>query len=232
MSPTDPPLLRRLLEPGDPATPEQIAAEVRADFGGRNPSVAVNMVGSVDGTATLGGRSGGLSGPADRALFHALRGATDAVLVGAATAVAEGYGPMRPIACIASRRLALPPDLPLLRDPASRVVILTGATETLPPTAASVEYLREGDLGASLRRLHERWGVERVLCEGGPRLNATLFEQDLVDELLLTISPVLAGGSGVRIVDGPPLTPPRPVQLASLFEHGDFLFARYRVKRA
>ena len=90
----------------------------------------------------MDGRSAPLGGPADRALFHALRARTDAVLVGAGTVRDERYGPLiksapvrearrregleeQPLALIATSSLELDPALPLLDDPASRVVILT-----------------------------------------------------------------------------------------------------------
>ena len=59
------------------------------------PTVRVNFVSSIDGSATNEGRSGGLSGPADRRHFELLRRVTDVVLVGAGTVRDEGYGPMR-----------------------------------------------------------------------------------------------------------------------------------------
>jgi riboflavin biosynthesis pyrimidine reductase len=55
------------------------------------PAIAINMVTSVDGATTLGGRVGLLTGPADQALLRRLREESDAVLVGAATVRAEAY---------------------------------------------------------------------------------------------------------------------------------------------
>src|SRR5688500_13054829 len=63
------------------------------------PYVVANMVAGVDGRTTVDGASAGLSGPADRALFHALRGQVDAVLAGTGTLRAERY-----------RRLILQPE--------------------------------------------------------------------------------------------------------------------------
>jgi riboflavin biosynthesis pyrimidine reductase len=236
-SASPPPLLRPLLDAGPPLSVAEVAARLDLRPLEGRPGIAVNMVASVDGRADSAGRSGGLGGPADRALFHALRARVDAVLVGAATAALERYGPIRrdrpaqqPLACLVSRSLALPPDLPLLADPASRVVIITPSAGSLPAVAAQVEYLRGENLADALAQLRERWGVSTLLCEGGPRLNAQLLAEDLIDELLLTISPLLVGGEAPRsILAGGPA---RRLELADLFGHEGFLFARYRVGRS
>jgi riboflavin biosynthesis pyrimidine reductase len=175
------------------------------------------MVSTLDGRATLGGRSGPLSDPADRALFHGLRAVVDAVMAGAGTVRAERYGPIvrdpdtrrlrlkrglreRPLACVVSSGLAFPPDLPLLCDPDSEVAILTSSRASLPETAARVEYVRaprpDGslDLDAALAELHDRLHVGTLLCEGGPHLNTALLSAGLVDELFLSVSPLLVGG--------------------------------------
>jgi riboflavin biosynthesis pyrimidine reductase len=66
-----------------------------ATLGLSRPRVRLNMVASVDGAASLQGRSGALGGPADKALFATLRSLADVVLVGAGTMRAEEYGPAR-----------------------------------------------------------------------------------------------------------------------------------------
>ncbi len=83
----------------DPGEVDDVVAMVAADArpapGGR-PWVLVNMVASLDGAITIADRSGGLGGPADKAMFSALRGVADVVMAGAGTVRAEGYGPARP----------------------------------------------------------------------------------------------------------------------------------------
>ena len=157
-----------------------------------------------------------LSSSGDRALFHGLRAAVDAVLVGAGTVRAERYGRIipdaatralrrrrglsdEPLACIVSGRVELGPDIPLLGEPSARVVILTGSQASLPAGAADVEYIRTGhagrcELGDAIAELGQRYGVQRVLCEGGPHLAWQLLAAGLLDELFLTIAPMLAGG--------------------------------------
>jgi riboflavin biosynthesis pyrimidine reductase len=263
---SEPLTLKHLL----PAT----ADEIVADFGldelptptvADRPYVILNMVSTADGHATLEGRSGPLSGPADRALFHALRLAVDAVMAGAATVRVERYGRIvpdasrrqrrveqgrseEPLACIVSGRLALEGEIPLLADPAARVVVLTPSSASLPAgvAAAEVDYIRaarEGqlDLAAALAELRARFDVRTLLCEGGPHLNAQLLAAGLVDELFLSLSPLLAGGDpdrnpaprkALRILAGPPLSPPVALQLRAVLEHDSGLFLRYSVRAA
>src|SRR3984957_19345236 len=185
--------LDRLLPPGDPSGVAQIVEDLGLwDSHGGTRRLMVNMVSTVDGRAPLQGRSGPLSASADRQLFHGLRSAVDAVLVGAGTVRAERYGRIipdasrrservarglseEPLACIVSGRMALEPDIPLLREPAARVAILTASAASLPDSAAQVDYVRAGhegrlDLGVALAELCERFHIYSVLCEGGPHL--------------------------------------------------------------
>jgi riboflavin-specific deaminase-like protein len=251
---------RRLLPPGDPAAVEEIIESLglrdRSDTGGQRPYVMLNMVSTIDGRATIAGRSGGLGGEADRELFHGLRGAVDAVMVGAGTVRAERYGriireePRRrhrrerglseePLACIVSGRLSLPPDIPLLADPAARVAIVTSSAASLPASGAQIEYVRtqrEGrlDLAAALAELHERFAARTLLCEGGPHLNSQLLVAGLVNELFLSLSPKLAGGDppsgeALRIIAGAELEPPVGLELLGALESDSQLFLRYGV---
>jgi riboflavin biosynthesis pyrimidine reductase len=256
--------LKRLLPPGPPATAEQIVTGFELDTStasgsSSRPYVLLNMVSSTDGHATLGGRSAPLSGPADRALFHGLRLAVDAVIAGASTARAERYGRIvpdaarrrlrvergqseEPLACIVSASLDLDAaEIPLLADPAARVAILTPSAASLPRSAAEIHYIRAAhdgrlDLPAALAELRERFAVRALLCEGGPHLNAQLLEAGLVDELFLSLAPTLVGGDSAalgeapRILAGTALTPPVKLELLSVLEHDSHLFLRYGVR--
>jgi riboflavin-specific deaminase-like protein len=234
----------------------------RTQTGGR-PYVVLNMVSTLDGRATVNGRSGAMSGAADRALFHGLRMVVDAVMAGAGTVRAERYGPLvrdaehrrervrlglseRPLACVVSAGLAFPPDLPLLADPDSQVAILTAADGRLSETgvAATVKYVcprrEDGSLNleAALAQLRERMGVGTLLCEGGPHLNGELIAAGLVDELFLSVSPLLAGddlaeeGFALRILAGVELPEPERLRLLAALEHESHLFLRYSVAAA
>ena len=80
--------MRRLFP--DPGEVE--VADLLSDFPPEGPYLALNMVASVDGRATLTGRTKDLGGEADHALFHGLRERVDCVMAGAGTVRAEGYG--------------------------------------------------------------------------------------------------------------------------------------------
>ncbi len=248
--------LRRLLpEPGIVTAVEALEGLALADLAGdHRPYVVLNMVATADGAATVAQRTAPISNPADRQLFHELRAHVDAVMVGAGTVRTERYGrlvrdPQRrqrrvtrglapdPLAVVVSRSLRLTPDLPLLADPHSRVVILTASAGELPQCAAQVSYLRsapgqEVDLSAMLARLRTEHGVRSVLCEGGPNLNTSLLPAGLVDELFLAIAPALAGSAGaLSIVDQAPLAEPIGLDLVWLLESRSQLFARYALRR-
>jgi riboflavin-specific deaminase-like protein len=240
------------------------AAEVIEDLGlwelapqGERPRVLVNMACTVDGRATVGGRSGPIGDRADNELFHALRTTVDAVLVGAGTVRAEHYRRLvrgdaarqlrrtrglaeEPLACIVSAGLGLnPEEVPLLADPAARLAILTPSHASLPESATAPEYVRcahDGllDLPAALAELQGRLGVRTVLCEGGPHLNVQLLTAGLVDELFLSLAPKLAGGDALseslRILSGPALDPPVELELLAALESESNLLLRYRVR--
>ena len=218
--------------------------------------VILNMVSTVDGRASLDGRSGPISSPADRELFHALRLPVDAILVGAGTFRAERYGrmirseasrrirvergmPEEPLACIVSGRLDLDPAIGLLSESEARVAVLTSSQASLPATSARVEYVRAAgvdgvDLARALAELRERFGVEAVLCEGGPHLARRLLAEGLLSELLLSLSPVAAGGEpaaghGMRILAGAELEPQVELELLGALRSGSSLFLRYGV---
>ena len=82
------------------------------------------------------------------------------------------------------------------------------------------------DLVRALRALGER-GHENVLAEGGPGIAAQLAGADLLDELCLAVSPLLAGGDAKRILDGGFLKPPAGLELHHVLEYDGYLFLRY-----
>ena len=253
------PRLQSLMPPAAPETVERIVESLglweRPATPSPRPRMLLNMVSSVDGRATLAGRSGPLSSDADRALFHALRAAVDGVLVGAGTVRTERYGRLirseqtarlraerglepEPLACIVSGRLALPEDLPLLREPSARVALLTASAASLPATAAEVSYVRTPggrlDLRAAMGELAERMAVQLLLCEGGPHLARELLAEGLVDEIFLALSPILAGGEpaggeALRILAGAELEPRVSLELRGVFRCEGWLFLRYAV---
>jgi riboflavin biosynthesis pyrimidine reductase len=256
----DPVRLKRLLAAGGPGGVREIVEQLRLwgghDTPARRPRVLLNMISTADGRASLGGRSGPLSDPADRAMFHELRDGVDGVLVGAGTVRSERYGRMipdatrrelrrqrgqsdEPLACIVSGRLALDGDIPLLREPSARVAILTASAASLPVSAATVEYVRTArdgrlDLAAALGELRTRFAIDSILCEGGPHLALQLLEAGLLDELFLSLSPLLSGGEpsggeALRILAGAELEPPAELELLNVLRSDSRLFLRYGV---
>ena len=231
-------------------SPEVFAAGLR--LGQRAPEgrpyLALNMVSTLDGKATIEWRTRGLSTELDRRLFHQLRTQVDAVMVGAGTVRVERYGRVvktdelrerrvgeglapDALAVIVSARLDLPADLPLLQEPEQEVVIATGSDAVLQGTAARIEYLRTGDdLPLLMARLREERGVRSILCEGGPTLNSHLLAAGLVDELFLTLNAKLTGGAAaLTIVAGRDLVEPAELELVSVAEGGADLFTRWRI---
>jgi 5-amino-6-(5-phosphoribosylamino)uracil reductase len=247
--------LRRLHpEPGDLTVEQATSGLALGDAApAERPYLVLNMVETLDGRIAINGRSGPIGGEADNALFHGLRTQADAVMVGAGTARTERYGRMiktdelrerrradglaaDPIACVVSARLNLPADLPLLQDPDSHVVVLTGSDDDPPDVPARVDVLRgqikpEGGLEMAplMRALRHDHGVRSIVCEGGPALNHGLLSEDLVDELFLSVAPKLAGGVPLTMVTGEALRPVRALELVSALEAEGDLFLRYRL---
>jgi riboflavin biosynthesis pyrimidine reductase len=235
------------------ATPAPVAELASYYWNGAdrgNRLLRANMVASADGAASFDGRTGGLSGPADRMLFTVLRSLADLILVGAGTVRTERYRPVRPAGiwpglrpagapvpavAIVSGRLDLDPDSPLLTAAApgaQTIVITTGAA---PPDrraaiARSARVIEAGsdrlDLVAAVSALHGL-GYLSILTEGGPALLGHLAAAELVDELCLTMSPVLAGGSASRITTCLSALA-APLSLVHVLHDDGFLFCRYR----
>jgi riboflavin biosynthesis pyrimidine reductase len=189
--------------------------------------VRANMVSSLDGAVRDdGGVSGGLSSPADKKVFGALRGQCDVVLVGAGTVRKEGYGPARPSAerrqarrdrgqsrvppiAVVSRSLDLDLGSPFFTEAKARPIVVT--VEAAPVAdrirvgdIADVVVAGEDDvdISAAIAELGRR-GLTRVLCEGGPHLLTDLAASGSLDELCLTMKLSVVGGDSGRLVSGP-----------------------------
>lgn len=213
------------------------------------PHVAMNFVATVDGRATIEGRSGPIGSQTDTAMLAGLRTRFDAVMIGAGTMRVERYGqpvrteakrerrerlglPPDPLMVLVSGRLDLPWDAPLFTEGTGRVLIFTASEAEPPETATSLEVVRHEqlvDLTEALRQLRHEHGVRALLSEGGPHLYAQMQAAGLVDDLFLTTSPKLAGGGAPRIVEGE-LPEVAPLQLTWLLEEDGELFARYRCR--
>jgi riboflavin biosynthesis pyrimidine reductase len=198
-------------------------------FGGGGtdrPWIRANMVASADGASALDGLSGGLAGPADRMVFLLLRSLADVILVGARTARAEKYKPARKSRLWADLRAGRPATPPiavvtssldfsdcqaLLFDAPEDAQTIVLTTAAAAAAAADAGGTRTGnarvvvageqrvDISQAIAALVSL-GYRQILTEGGPHLLGQLADAGLVDELCLTTSPVLAGGTASRIV--------------------------------
>jgi riboflavin-specific deaminase-like protein len=240
--------MRRLLPDPGPTSVEQQLDGYRPweEPGEERPHLAMNFAATLDGRATIEGRSGQIGSDTDTAMLVGLRTRFDAVMIGAGTMRAERYGrvvsdpakrerrerlglPHDPLTVIVSGRLDLPWDAPLFSEGGGRVLVFTASEEEPPEVATSLRVVRhEGhvDLAEALRYLRRERGVRALLCEGGPRLHSELWSLGLVDELFLTVAPKLTG-AGTSILEGE-LPAPTPLALAWLLEQDGELFCRYR----
>ncbi|MGP3984786.1 pyrimidine reductase family protein [Streptomyces sp. KR80] len=212
-----------------------------------------NMVSSLDGAAHHDGRSEPLSCDADMRIFGVLRGLADVVVVGAETVRREGYRPARVRKAFAERRAALGQapapaiavvtaslDLdyaqPLFTEPVVPTIVLTGAAhhadraDRARAAGADVIIAGEGEgvePHRAVRALADR-GHTRLLTEGGPRLLGQFAAAGDLDELCLTVAPVVTVGAAPRIMDGHGIAVPERFALTSVLEEAGFLFTRYR----
>ena len=212
-----------------------------------------NMIASLDGGATDDGKAGGLAGPGDRALFALMRHAADVILVGAATVRIENYsGAQLSVAQRQARQrrgqAEVPPiavitqsgdldhDAKLFTRTEVPPLILT-CTQTIDDTRRRLGTVAEVidasgpqpdtvDGATVLKILAER-KLFRVLTEGGPQFLSLLIENNLLDELCLTVAPVLVGGVARRIATGPGQVHTRMRRTHLLTDDEGYLYSRY-----
>jgi riboflavin biosynthesis pyrimidine reductase len=216
-------------------------AELASCYADPPAGVRANMIFSADGAAAFGGRAGPLSCPTDQELLGILRGFADVVLVGAGTARAENYGPVRrtegrttapPIAVI-SRTGNLPDRL--FSNPDQPPILVTSALAAERGGLVSDrrwQVLIAGedtvDVGQAVALLRAQ-GMHRILCEGGPTLLDALVDADAVVEICVTLAPKLAANQPVGLRSVPSgLALPIAMRLGHALVHDDFLFLKYR----
>jgi riboflavin biosynthesis pyrimidine reductase len=183
------------------------------------------MVMSIDGSTVVNGNSQALSGPADRNVLVGIRQLADVIVVGASTVRQEGYGPpTKPglTVGVVTRSGNLDLESDLFRGGAGFLIL----PENVAIANSSVRCVRAGqgsvDLSAAMKQLDGAF----LQLEGGPMLNAAMFAADLVDEINITISPVIVGGSGPRLTESAPDLHKR-YSIAHVIQDEDFLFIRY-----
>jgi riboflavin biosynthesis pyrimidine reductase len=235
---------------GPHVTPVKDIDELASFYAEPPHGVRVNMIFSADGAATFGGRAGPLSCAIDQQLLDILRGLCDVVLVGAGTARAEKYGPVRltesqlaerhrhgrtqppPIAVI-SRTGELPATL--VSNPSQPPLLVTCTESAAPDDPGGGQHCGvllagKGSVDVvhaiALLRAH---GLSRILCEGGPTLLDELVGADAVDEVCVTVAPKLAASPPSGQPRQPsPLPVPAALQLAHALTFDDYVFLKYR----
>lgn len=239
-----------VLQPGE-TLDDALAPYAAVDRNRRGGWVMANMVGGLDGCAAVGGRVGALSDPPDKALFESMRALADVVLVGAETVRREGYAPISlPAERVAARKArglpATPPvavvtgsleldwSAPVFADapPESRTIVVTSSRadpERVRQAREVADVVVAGedrvDPHRAIAELRHR-GLSVVLCEGGPRLLGELVATSLLDELCLTIAPLM-GGDPLPVSVTPPGAGPTSFRLRHVLAEEDTLFLRY-----
>jgi riboflavin biosynthesis pyrimidine reductase len=232
----------------DPLAPYAQVDRTRA---GGGCWVMANMVGGLDGSAAIGGRVAALSTGPDAVLFRLIRALADVVLVGAETVRREGYRSIRlPEERAAARQAAGRARTPRLAvvtrsldldwsgetfagtPPESRALVITckaadpqrveRAREVADVVIAGEDQV---DPEQAVLRLSDL-GHRVVLCEGGPTLLGELVRAGRLDELCLTIAPLM-GGDPLPVSVSPPGAPLRHFALRHVIRDGDTLFLRY-----
>ncbi len=234
-----------------PGTGEELAAEALVgglglDGDGRPglPRIVAIMIASVDGRTAIDGSSTELGHPEDRALLRGLRGAADCLLVGTGTIAAEGYArlldpeqraarvvagrPPHPLFATVSRSGDVPWETPVFAESGVEKQVYVGSHVEAPAgvVGTAVDVVAGGPRGA-LEHLHAARAVRSVACEGGPRLLRALLADDLVDDLLLTVAPLLVAGGGPTVATGAALDPPLRMSLRGVARADDHLFLHY-----
>jgi riboflavin biosynthesis pyrimidine reductase len=217
--------------------------------------VTGHMVAGLDGCAAVSGRVGALSTAPDKALFADMRTLADVVLVGARTVRQEGYGPIRlsPERTTSRQERGLPPAPPLaivsrsldldwesraFRDASSEspTIVVTCAeapSDRLARAREVADVLVAGETSVDPRTLFAELsgrGHQHVLCEGGPSWLGELVVAGYLDELCLTISPMM-GGDPLPVAVFPPGADLTAFSLRHVLREDDSLFLRYEVDR-
>lgn len=211
--------------------------------------VRAMMVGTLDGAVAGADKlSGSISGDADGEVFDAVRRFADVVLVGGGTLAAEEYGPLHatdadaalrqaagqakaPVIAVVSGSLRLPLDQGGFADATVRPLVFTGASpdpERLAAVRERCEVVQapgdEVEAGWVVDRLVDR-GLWRIVCEGGPTLLRDVAEAGCLDEVDLTVSPMLVGTGATPTTEL--LPDPRSFTLQQALVADDFVMVRY-----
>ena len=219
---------------------------------GKRPRLVAAMIASADGRAAVDGRAGGLGGPADRAVLRELRCNVDAILIGPTTLIDERYSTLldadhrerriaaglaaEPIAATISRRLNPQlAELELFAQQDQRIVLYTESDQQVEARGAELSVARsapgELTLAGCLEDLYANHGVRTLLSEGGPTLLRALAAEELIDDFIFTVSPLLVAGSAPTLLSGEAFEPPLGLELENVWRSESFLFLHYPRQR-
>lgn len=200
------------------------------------PWVGLCMVASIDGSTAIGGVSAKLSSPTDTAVLAQLRRVADVIVVGAGTVRSEGYGAPRKqgqrIGVVTgSGRLDFSSEL--FASGAGFVITTSSANFDVPDHVDVVRAGREQlDPVEAIHRLPDLVdGCAFVQVEGGPALNGSLLDVDLIDEINLTTSPATFGGAGSRLSKGAEPHSHRFVAAQMAIDEESFVYTRWLRRR-
>ncbi|MGB9307645.1 MAG: pyrimidine reductase family protein [Mycobacterium sp.] len=215
--------------------------------------VRSNFITSLDGGATADGTTSAMGGPGDKFIFNLLRELADVILIGAGTVRIENYSGAQvnvaqrqrrqarnqsevPPLAIVTKSGALDRNLGVFTRTEVPPLVLTAAAaaaETQHCLAGLAEVIGcSGDDPGSvdeavvLAQLAAR-GMTRILTEGGPMLHGSFIDRGLLDELCLTIAPVVVGGLARRIATGPGQVLTRMRCAHMLTDDAGYLYTRY-----
>ena len=237
-------MLREMTTGGEVDTLDLVNSESRKADG--RPWVLVNFVTSIDGATTVKGKSSALGDDDDLAMFKAIRSLPDVILVGARTVRAEDYQPVvldeerravrrergqadDPILAIVSGSLGIDPEARVFGDPEHKPLILTSTTAD-PGRLVNIGDMAEIAFLIELtpeKILDQLGAASVVLLEGGPTLTGQFVAAGLVDEMCLTVSPLLVGGESKRVAVGAEAGPPLGMRLDRAHLGERSLFLRY-----
>lgn len=210
------------------------------------PWLLGNFVATIDGATVVDGGSTAINDEDDMMMFHALRAVTDVIVVGAGTVRAENYGPVKfdterraarrdvgqaevPRLVVISGSLGLDPDHRIFGDPSQRVTILTddeAPEDRFVSLSQVADVVRLSSTGA--REIVEYLGDEGILlCEGGASLMGHFVAARLLDEMALTISPLMVAGQSNRVAQGAGAKPPLQMRLDDLLFGDRCLLLRF-----
>lgn len=230
----------------DPMT--AYAADSRPTIADR-PWVMCNMISSADGAVAIDGVSGGLGGPGDKAVFKAIRAVPDLIVVASGTAIAENYRKPQtstetqalrmergqsalPRLAIVTKSLRIDPNHRIFDPEAPPMIITTADSDPQARRALGrvADIVVAGDHKVDLDDMlttARTDGVRTVLLEGGPTLNGAFVDADLIDELCLSVSPMVVGGTSPRIVTKSTNATPHGFRLERILHDEGYLFHRY-----